>query len=97
MAMEKFHYKLTVGVDEDGDPIKKAIVLPKFGQIKFGIIRKNRKLPQQEQFFALLEEVASQEVLDIIDEAYQESMQDMMTEWQKESGVSMGESEDSSS
>lgn len=91
MAMEKFHYKITIGEDEEGDAIKHKITLPKFNNIKFGLIRKNRKLPQEEQFFALLEAILSEEDLEALDEATQGDMQDLMTEWQKDSGVEMGE------
>ena len=92
MAMEKFHYSLVVGEDDEGDPIKRKLTLVKFNQIKFGLIRKNRKLPQEEQFFALLEAILSDEDLEAIDEATQESIMGMMTEWQKDSGIEMGES-----
>lgn len=91
MAMEKFHYKIVIGEDDEGDDIKYKLTLPKFSQIKFGLIRKNRKLPEAEQFFALLEEICSEEDLAAIDEATQEAMQDMMSEWQKDSGVELGE------
>jgi len=90
--MEKFHYSLTVDVDDEGDPIKKKVTLPKFAQIKFGIIRKNRSLPQEEQFFALLEAIADDDTLATIDEATQESMQGLFEAWQKDSGVTTGES-----
>ena len=96
MSMEKFHYRVTVGIDEDGEPIKHKVTLPKFDQIKFGIIRKNRKLPEAEQFFALLEAVASEEDISAMDETTQEIMGELMEAWQKDSGITAGESPASS-
>lgn len=96
--MEKFHYKLTVtNVDDDGDETtsKHEVILPKFDNIPFGIIRKNRSLPQHEQFFALLEEVVRPEDLKVIDKTPQKAMTDLMEAWQKDSGVGLGESSDS--
>ena len=90
--MEKFHYRITTGVDNEGDPIRHKVSLPKFNQIKFGLIRKNRKLPQEEQFFALLEAIASDEDIEAMDNATQEEIGNLMTAWQEDSGVSQGES-----
>lgn len=91
MAMEKFHYKLTVGEDEQGDPIKQEITLPKFDNIPFGLIRKNRKLPVEEQFFSLIEALLSDDDLVALDAATQVDVSNLMAAWQKESGVSLGE------
>ena len=93
MAMEKFHYSLVVGEDEDGDPIKHKVTLPKFNHIKFGLIRKNRKLPQEEQFFTLLETLLKDDeaTLKVLDESTQEDVMELMTAWQKDSGIEMGE------
>lgn len=91
MAMEKFHYRLTVGVDDDNKPIKERITLPRFGAINFGIIRANRKLPVDEQFFALIEEVATEEQLEIMDKADQSEMQKLMQAWQRDAEITEGE------
>jgi len=96
--MEKFHYKLTVTeVDDDGEEIQRKhnVVLPKFDNIPFGIIRKNRSLPQHEQFFALLEAVVRPEDLPVIDQTPQKAMTELMEAWQKDSGVGLGESSES--
>ncbi|QFG05145.1 tail assembly chaperone [Gordonia phage Dre3] len=90
MAFEKFHHKIVTGLDDEGEPIKERVTLPKFGSIPFGLIRKNRKLPQEEQFFALLEAVASEEDLEKMDKAPQEEMEGLMTAWQEDSGVTSG-------
>lgn len=96
MAFEKFHHKVTVGFEDD-EPVKEKVTLPKFENIPFGLIRKNRKLPQEEQFFAILEEVADEATLKTLDKVGQGEVQKLLTEWQKDSGVEMGESEASSS
>ncbi|AXH45114.1 tail assembly chaperone [Gordonia phage Biskit] len=90
MAFEKFHHKLITGFDSDGEEIKERVTLPKFSAIPFGLIRKNRKLPQEEQFFALLEQVASEEDLEKMDKAPQSEMEKLMEAWQEDSGVELG-------
>jgi hypothetical protein len=95
--MEKFHYSIVVGQDDEGDPIKHKLSLPKFDHIPFGLIRKNRKLPQEEQFFSLLESVVGAEDLEYIDRAGQGEVMNLMTAWQEDSGISQGESPASSS
>lgn len=81
---EKFHY--TVG--------KKKITLPKFGNLPFGVIRKLRKEDDTEQVFLLFELILKDdpETMEIIDDMGQEELLAMMEEWQKESGVTPGES-----
>lgn len=93
MAYEKFHHKLITGFDSDGEPMKERVTLPKFSSIPFGLIRKNRRLPQEEQFFSLLEAVATEEDLEKMDRSAQSEMEKMMKAWQEDSGVSAGESE----
>ncbi|UJQ86182.1 tail assembly chaperone [Gordonia phage GiKK] len=93
---EKFHHKIIVGYDDEGDPIREKVSLPRFKSIPFGLIRKNRSLPEAEQFFSLLEAVASEEDLAKMDKAAQSEMEALMDAWQEDSGVSVGESEDSS-
>lgn len=93
MAFEKFHHKITIGFDDEGEPIKERVTLPRFEAIPFGLIRKNRRLPEAEQFFSLIEQVASEEDLEKMDKAPQSEMEKLMEAWQKDSGISMGESE----
>lgn len=82
MALEKFTYK--VGT--------RTISLPKFDNIPFGTIRKLRKESKEEQFFGLLESVAAAKDLALIDTLGQKEVADLMDAWQKDSGVSLGES-----
>ena len=75
----------------------RKIVLPKFGHLKFGIVRKLRKLDMEEQFFAMLEEIFKNdpETMDFLDEMDQQEILDMVTAWQEDSGVGLGESKPS--
>lgn len=81
---EQFHY--TVG--------KKKITLPKFGNLPFGVIRKLRKEDDTEQVFLLFELILKDDpdTMDVIDSMGQEDLLEMMEAWQKESGVTPGES-----
>lgn len=75
----------------------KTITLPKFGNFPFGVIRKIRKLEDEEQFYSLLELVTKDDpdTLDVIDSMYADDVADLVTAWQEDSGVSLGESEES--
>ncbi|WP_378736063.1 hypothetical protein [Nocardia brasiliensis] len=84
--MEKFTYTSTGG---------KAISLPKMENIPFGIIRKLRKENDTEQFFALIEGVAGAKDLAVIDAMTQAEVRELMSAWQKDSGIELGESSDS--
>lgn len=95
MALEKFHWKLPIGVEKDDDGEERVkhykVTLPHMDNISFGLIRKNRKLPQFEQFFALLEELCTEEDLEAMDKATQGAMRDMMEAWEKASNAGQGE------
>jgi len=79
---EEFVFESSAGV----------VRLPKFGAIKFGVIRRMRKEDPSEQMFMLVEEVA-EDSLDVIDELPQSEIEDLFTRWQEDSGVDQGESE----
>lgn len=74
-----------------------TITLPKFGNFPFGVIRKIRKLEEEEQFYSLLELVTKKDpkTLDIIDEMYADDVAELVTAWQEDAGVTLGESEES--
>lgn len=84
MALEKFTYKHD----------NKKIELPKFDQLPFGAIRKIRKEGEEEQFFLLIETVADEKSLGIIDTMSMEQISKLVTAWQKDGGVGLGESSD---
>lgn len=75
----------------------KTITLPKFGNFPFGVIRKIRKLEDEEQFYSLLEFVTKDDpdTLDVIDSMYADDVAELVTAWQEDAGVSLGESEES--
>lgn len=85
MALEKFHYK----VDD-----KREIVLPKFNKLPFGVMRKIRNLDESEQIFTIFEEAADPKSLKILDTLDMEQIGDLVEKWNKDAGVSVGESED---
>lgn len=85
MALEKFHY--TFG--------SKKITLPLFDALPFGVIRRLRKESEQEQFFQLLEAVADEKSLAVIDTMSSSEVSDMMTEWQDAAGVKKPEEDGS--
>lgn len=81
-ANEDFVFKSSAG----------EVRLPKFGAIKFGVIRRMRKEDPAEQMFMLVEEVSTEEVLTMIDDLPQSEIEDLFTKWQEDSGVDQGES-----
>lgn len=84
MALEQFHYTF-----EDGG----KVILPKFDSIMtVGFARKNRKIEQAELGWVLLEKAADKKALDVIDEQALSSFEQFMEAWQKDSGVTVGES-----
>jgi hypothetical protein len=87
MALEQFHYTTTSGTE---------IVLPKYKHLKAGLVRRIRKLGPVDQIFTALEEVGTEDDLAVIDEMTQEEMNDFVASWQKDSGVTQGESKASS-
>lgn len=90
MAMKdlQFHYEF-----EDG----KKVTLPKFDSVMtVGFARKNRQTEQAEIGWMLLEKAADEKALDVIDEQALSSFEAFMEAWQKDSGVSVGESTRSS-
>lgn len=92
MALEKFHHTITTGYNDDGDPETFEMVLPKFENLPFGLIRKHRSLPAAEQFFAILEDMLSDKQLEKLDKATQKEVSVMFEKWQKDSNINVGES-----
>lgn len=84
MALEKFHH--TVG--------KTKISLPKFDQVftTFGQVREFRKLDVGEQMFALIERAADETNLAKIDKLSMPEVKDLLVAWQRDAGVTVGES-----
>lgn len=87
MSLEKFHHQFN-----DAE-----IVLPKFKHIPVGVVRKVRRQGEAEQIFTVLEAVADDATLEVIDSMNTEEMQEMVAAWQRDSGVTVGESSASAS
>ncbi len=84
MTMERFHH--TVG--------KTKITLPKFDQVftTFGEVRAFRRLETGEQMFALIEKAADEANLKKIDGLSFPEVQELVVAWQRDAGVTVGES-----
>lgn len=89
--LEKFHFHTDSGSE---------IVLPRQDQLPVGIIRKSRKLNQDEQVWMFIEHVADEQNLEKIDALTIAEFQRLVTEWTdgnaEEGEASLGESEQSS-
>lgn len=83
MATEQFHYTL-----EDG----RQVALPHFRHIPFGVIRKLRNEDESEQLFGLVEQVADDETLAVIDTLGMGEIEALFQAWQDASKVTVGES-----
>lgn len=70
--------------------------LPRFGGIKQGLIRRIRKLSDVDATFTILEEVASPETLEALDDMTGDEFNAVIREWMEHSGVTLGESGSSS-
>lgn len=84
---EMFKYEF-----EDG---RKVEILP-YKRIKAGVMRRNRSGNASDQAFSILEEVADEKTLEILDDQDQEQMNEFLQAWLKDSGVKVGESKASS-
>lgn len=88
MALETFHYT------HNG----KKFALPKMKNLKFGVTRKMRKADDDEKVFMLIESVADDKALEIIDDMTVGELGELMEAWQADSNdgndgdVSLGES-----
>lgn len=89
MTTERFHH--TVG--------KTKITLPKFDQVftTFGQVREFRRLDAGEQMFALIEKAADAANLKKIDTLSIDQVKDLLVAWQRDAGVTVGESSASAS
>jgi hypothetical protein len=85
MATEKFHY-----TSKAGD----KIVLPKFDQIPTGVIRRTRNLLPEDQMFAVLEAYLGDESPEMaaVDNLPTGELQEFVAAWQKDAGLTVGES-----
>lgn len=74
-----------------------TLVLPSFSSLMtFGVARKLRSLPEDEQVFALIEGACDESALAVLDQMDLAETQEFFAAWQRGSGVSLGESSGSS-
>lgn len=89
--LEKFHYTTATGAE---------ITLPRQDQLPVGVIRKARKLNEDEQVWVFIEAVADEASLEAIDALPLAEFQEFITEWTsgkpEEGEAGLGESEPSS-
>ena len=72
----------------------KKITLPLMNKLKFGIVRKLRKLEDEEQMFAMIEMVADEKTLAVIDDMDGDEVGEFVKAWRDESGIDLGESDE---
>lgn len=88
MALEKFHYTTDGG---------EKITVPKFKTVPAGVIRRVRKESQAEQIFTVLEALADEATLALVDDLDADEFNRFVQAWQEDSKVTMGESSASTS
>ncbi|MDH6279340.1 hypothetical protein [Prescottella agglutinans] len=84
--------KSEVDVFEFTTEAGETVTVPAFKSIKPGVIRKTRKLDQADQFWTILESLADDDAIAIIDEMDADEFQEFQREWFGHSGVDLGES-----
>ena len=73
---------------------KKKITLPDFNQLPIGVVRKARKLSEDEQMWFILEGVLSEKDMDVLDSMTIKEFSQAMSGWTQ--GAPVGESLQSS-
>lgn len=68
---------------------KKKIELPDFKDLPIGLVRKSRKLPEEEQTWFILEELLDEKTLAHVDTMSVSQFQELMTGWTQ--GAQLGE------
>lgn len=74
----------------------RTYTLPKFGSWSAGLVRRVRKLSDVDATFTILEEVADEETLAAIDSMSTDRFNELQQDWAEHAGVSLGESDSSS-
>lgn len=87
MTTELFHHTTSTGVE---------IALPRFRNVPAGVIRRLRKANNLDFMFGVLEESADEATLTALDGLGIDEVSGIVDAWQKDAGVSAGESSASS-
>lgn len=94
--LEKFHHVIPAdkidGADKDYD-----LVLPRFKNLPFGVMRKIRKVEPAEQIFEIFEQLLERDTiteddLNVLDAMTIEDIGSVMEAWQKDAEVDLPES-----
>jgi len=81
MTTEKFHWTTPSGED---------VVLPRMNQIKAGVLRRHRAKDGLDMGFSIMEDVASDSTMALIDDLEVDDLNRLLEAWQ--AGVTPGES-----
>lgn len=75
----------------------RKVTLPAFSSVmSFGRARRLRHLPEDEQFFQVIEDVCDDKALAVLDAMSATETEEFVKAWQADSGASLGESSGSS-
>ncbi len=96
MTFEKFHYTVPAA-DIEGAKTDKEIVLPRFKNLPFGVMRQVNKADESQQIFIIIDHLidtkkVSKDTVEVIDSLTIDGVGDLMTAWTKDAETSMGES-----
>lgn len=83
--MEKFNYEVP------GSSPKKKIQVNRFSQVPFGVMRKARNADESEAVFMLIEGMADEKNLEVIDSLMPDEVAAFIEAWQADSGATAGE------
>ncbi|MGW5316720.1 hypothetical protein [Nocardia thailandica] len=73
------------------------ITMPSLTYLQTGLVRRMRGLGDRAAMWFVLEETGSEEALKAIDETYPDELDAFMSAWAEHSGITLGESEASTS
>lgn len=74
-------------------PSGESVTLPRFESVMtFGRARRLRKLDEADQLFTLVEDIADEDTLAVLDKMDTAQTEAFFTGWQEHSGVNLGES-----
>jgi len=74
-------------------PDGKTVTVPSLAKMNAGIMRRTRRLDEEDRVWTILEFVCDADTIAAIDDLDAEQFEAFMAAWQKHSGVSVGESQ----
>lgn len=70
--------------------------LPRFKNLKGGVLRRTRRLSPLDMMFTMFEEIADEQTLAALDDMDTADLEELQQRWLEDSGVTVGESSTSS-